>query len=205
LATLVLALLLGGAAVAPAAAPFSHKLHLKLGMQCTTCHAAAAASTKLSDNLLPARELCLKCHQDPAAPAPRAARIARFSHQIHLKLGNVAPLIAAAIDSKSYLSPAGDIRKHLNTKNACGACHRGMEESEAVTHAAMPQMADCLVCHSRIEPPFSCEFCHEAGANLKPANHTPHFLDTHTSGTLKLDKTSCAVCHGRTFTCLGCH
>jgi hypothetical protein len=66
-------------------------------------------------------------------------------------------------------------------------------------------MADCLVCHSQIDPPFSCEFCHAPGDHLKPVSHTPDFIDTHTSGKLKLDKSSCAVCHGRTFTCQGCH
>ncbi len=75
-----------------------------------------------------------------------------------------------------------------------------------MTRAAYPQMADCLVCHSRIEPPFSCEKCHAEGAQLKPANHTPAWLDTHSSGGIrKEDHTTCAVCHGRRFTCQGCH
>ncbi len=80
-----------------------------------------------------------------------------------------------------------------------------MEESDRVGPANMPQMADCLVCHNKIDNPFSCEFCHAKNANLKPANHSADFLDTHTAGKLKLDKTTCAVCHGRKFTCLGCH
>ena len=120
-------------------------------------------------------------------------------------MGNVAPVIAAAIDKGNYLTPPGNIRALLDTKNACEACHRGMEESDAVTSAAMPRMADCLVCHSQIENPFTCEKCHAKNANLKPANHVPQFLDTHTTGKLNLDKTTCAVCHGRSFRCLGCH
>jgi len=131
--------------------------------------------------------------------------VVHFSHAQHLKMGNVAPVIAAAIDKKNYLQPPGDIRRHLDTKNACEACHRGLEDSDAVTPAAMPQMADCLVCHSQIENPFSCEKCHAKNANLKPANHTEDFMSTHTTGKLNLDKTTCAVCHGRTFRCLGCH
>ena len=31
------------------------------------------------------------------------------------------------------------------------------------------------------------------------------FMDAHSSGKMKLDKTTCAVCHGRQFTCMGCH
>jgi hypothetical protein len=41
--------------------------------------------------------------------------------------------------------------------------------------------------------------------NLKPANHTADFLDSHSRKQTVLDKATCAVCHGRRFTCLGCH
>ena len=56
-----------------------------------------------------------------------------------------------------------------------------------------------------IDPPDSCAFCHPKGAQLKPASHVAGFLDTHTNKNLNLDLKSCAVCHGRKFTCLGCH
>ena len=187
------------------AAPFSHKFHLGLQLPCITCHTAAAGSTKASDNLLPAKTVCLQCHEDAQIPAPPATRVAFFSHAQHLKMGNLAPLLAAAIDKKNYLQPPGDIRRHLNTQDACQACHRGLLESDRVTPAAMPQMADCLVCHTEIDNPFSCEKCHAKDAPLKPASHLPSFLSDHTSGKLNLDKPSCVVCHGRNFRCLGCH
>jgi hypothetical protein len=191
------------------AAPFSHKLHLSLELECATCHVAAIGSTKASDNLMPAKAVCLPCHEDEdddiQIPAPPKTSVAFFSHARHLKLGNVAPQLAAAIDKRDYLQPPGDIRRHLNTPDACQACHRGLKESDRVTPAAMPQMADCLVCHNEIDNPFSCEKCHAKGAQLKPASHLPGFLSDHTSGKLNLDKASCMVCHGRNFRCLGCH
>jgi hypothetical protein len=175
-------------------------------MDCVHCHTAAAASTRVSDNLLPSKQVCLECHEDAAIPVPPVVRISAFSHALHLKMGNVAPILAKAIDHNNYLQPLGTIRKDLNTNNACEACHRGLERSDQVTHAALPQMADCLVCHAHIEPPFSCEDCHGQDAQLKPASHsTPHFLDAHSSGKLALDKASCAICHGKVFQCMGCH
>lgn len=200
-----------GAAVLPvgaarAAPPFSHRVHLATKLECVTCHAAALQSTKVEDDLLPQKQVCLECHEDAAIPPPLAVRITKFSHQLHLRMGNVAPILAAAIDHQNYLQPVGDIRRHLNGKNACEACHRGLEESDRVTPAALPQMADCLVCHTQIEPPFSCEDCHAQNAQLKPPSHdTPHFLDAHSSGRLALDKSTCALCHGRVFQCMGCH
>lgn len=187
------------------AAPFSHKLHLGLELQCATCHVSAAGSTKASDDLLPRKAVCGQCHEDAKVGTPHPRRVAFFSHAQHLKMGNVAPLLAAAIDKKTYLQPPGDIRRYLNTKDACQACHRGLSESDEISAAAMPQMADCLVCHTVIDNPFSCEKCHAKGAALKPASHVASFLSDHTSGKLNLDKASCVVCHGREFRCLGCH
>jgi hypothetical protein len=158
------------------------------------------------DNLLPNHAVCRECHQQPPAiKAPVKTIVTRFSHAQHTKLGNVAPVIAAAIDSKEYLSlPAAEIRRQLDTKNACAACHHGIESSEAVSKVNLPQMADCLVCHSKVDPPFSCEQCHAPGPHLRPASHhTQGFADAHSSP--KMEKVGCAVCHGRKFMCLGCH
>jgi hypothetical protein len=195
--------------VAQTAPPFSHRVHLAAKLDCSVCHAAALTSTRPDDNLLPAQSVCLKCHKSMEIGAPSvhmATRLARFDHQLHLKLGNLAPVIAAAIDKKTYLSPAGsEMLAQFNTQNPCEACHRWLDVSVRPDRSSLPQMADCLVCHSQIDPPYSCDFCHAKGAKLTPASHTPDFLDTHTSATAGYDKATCAVCHGRKFRCLGCH
>jgi predicted CXXCH cytochrome family protein len=187
------------------AAPFSHKVHLQLKLECAGCHTAAAASTKTEDNLLPDQKVCLGCHPSAEIGRPPSTRVAHFSHQQHLKMGNIAPVIAAAIDKNNYLQPPGDIRQHLDTATACEACHRGLRESDQVSAANMPRMADCIVCHNQIDNPFSCEKCHANSDNLKPPSHVEGFITAHSSGKLNLDKASCTICHGRTFRCLGCH
>jgi len=72
---------------AQTAQPFSHRVHLAAKLDCAVCHAAEA---------LPKQEVCLKCHKTAEIGAPMPTRLARFDHQLHLKLGNLAPLIAAA-------------------------------------------------------------------------------------------------------------
>jgi hypothetical protein len=202
----LLAAAIAGTAAAQSNEPFSHRVHLALKLECTNCHAAALNSAHLEDDLLPKVDVCLKCHKTATIQTPPTTRLARFDHQLHLKLGKIAPIIAAAIDHKTYFSPpSATLRADLNTTNACQACHRGLEVSDKPDHGAFPQMADCLVCHSQIAPPDSCEFCHAKGADLKTVAHTPDFLDTHTTGKLGLDLKSCAICHGRKFHCLGCH
>jgi hypothetical protein len=191
------------------AAPFPHRLHLGMGLECLTCHPNAAKSTKVEDNLLPTWEACQGCHDQGEIPAQPTTKLTKFNHALHLKMGNVAPFLAAAIDHKTYFpTPGADlawIRGHLNSHNPCEACHRGMQESDQVARVNLPQMPDCLVCHTKIEAPFSCWDCHSQEANLKPASHVEHFMDTHSSGKLQLDKSTCALCHGRTFRCMGCH
>ena len=193
--------------LAAAPLPFSHRLHLRLKLECATCHASVTTSAKLEDNNLPSKQACVRCHNEKMVriESPARTMLVRFGHARHLKLGNAAPVIAAAIDRKTYLSPPDDIRRHLDTSNPCVACHRGLDESDAVNRANLPQMADCLVCHSKIDPPFSCELCHDPDQTLRPASHTPDYIDQHSSGKIKLDKPSCAVCHGRRFRCQGCH
>jgi len=132
---------IGGAALGQTA-QFSHRMHLAAKLDCVVCHAAALTSTRPDDNLLPARAVCLQCHKTAEIGASMVTRLARFDHQLHLKLGNVAPIIAAAIDKKTYLTAAGvELRAQLSTQNLCEACHRGLEVSERPDRSGLPQMA----------------------------------------------------------------
>jgi len=195
---------------------FSHRRHLALrGLSCEDCHYAAFSSRLATDDNLPKPETCLACHDglhamkhdegEKAYVFKSPARTLKFSHQQHLALGNVAPALAAAIDSGTYLSPTRPAREQLETENACMTCHRGLAQSDATGPANHPQMADCLVCHTTIDAPFSCELCHTADAKIKPASHTSNFIDLHSSRNAKLDKPSCKICHGVGFRCMGCH
>lgn len=192
--------------------PFSHEFHLKMKLECVTCHTAAPESRSAGDNLLPAQAACAQCH-DKAMPMGEAKRrlVTKFNHQRHLSFGNVAPVIAAAIQAKGYhnssagAAPGPALESQLATAGACTACHRGIERSTLVDGTHFPAMQDCLVCHPKIDPPFSCEKCHDAGDHLKPVSHANDFMDRHTTGKLGLNKVTCVVCHGTGFRCMGCH
>lgn len=194
---------------------FPHGVHLDQGLACADCHPAAASSRRAADRLLPEAAMCEFCHSGQIAAeidlAPLEARRPparsyRFDHRLHLDLGNAARRIAAAIDSGEYMGRPGGIRQFLDTANSCAACHRGLRASTAVRDAAhMPRMADCLVCHTEIDNPFSCSDCHHEDADLLPADHTRTFIDLHSTGKLGFDKQTCLPCHGRNFACMGCH
>jgi hypothetical protein len=195
---------------------FSHRRHLALlGTSCEDCHFSAKSSRRSADNNLPAKEICLSCHDgihalkhedlDRPGSFRTSFRTLHFNHGQHLALGNFAPVFAAAIDGGTYLGNAATVRQHLETENACEACHRGLRESDVSGTAHYPHMADCLICHPKIDPPFSCELCHTGEARIKPSSHTPDYLDLHSSRNARLDKPSCKICHGTGFRCMGCH
>lgn len=211
-------LLLLALAAAPLAAQswdFPHRTHLEFGLDCQACHAGATSSKVSTDHLIPDGQVCDACHNGQTAPVIDTSRLAqadpaersyRFDHEFHLGLESPAPLIAAAIDSGDYYGKPGDARRFLDGATACTGCHRGLEESLAVDPATdMPRMGDCIVCHTRVDNPFSCKECHIEGVELLPADHTRDFIDQHSTGRVPLDKPSCLPCHGRNFACMGCH
>ena len=195
---------------------FLHRDHLRLpNMTCLSCHTQTRESLEPADFSVPSSTLCAGCHDGQKTKKLKMPvsfssghglpTKLRFSHKQHLALGNVAPAILAAIESNQYLGPVDGLKKSLSTANECQACHRRLSEIDEKNPAHYPQMADCLVCHATIEPPFSCELCHPSDAKLKPATHNADFMDTHSSQIATLDRSTCKVCHGVKFRCKGCH
>lgn len=209
-------LLAAAAATAAEETRFSHKLHMgEVGLPCAACHSSVTTSAAETDDNLPASATCLACHNGGEAPEIDASwldtheaadRNFRFSHEFHLGMGNIAPILAAAIESGDYLGHPPDYGDALETANACSACHRGLNQADLVdSKVHLPAMTDCLVCHNKIDNPFSCEECHAADFQLKPADHTRSFVDQHSTGKMGFDKLTCQPCHGKKFTCMGCH
>ncbi|HVO96711.1 MAG TPA: cytochrome c3 family protein [Bryobacteraceae bacterium] len=159
------------------AADFSHRAHLAQGLECTHCHVSVTKSTRVEDNNLPRPEVCLECHEAaPAIKRPREFPLARFPHARH----------AGAIP--------------------CLGCHKGIDTADVTSNANFPAMAQCVMCHSQVDIPDSCYFCHAKTMNLEPASHDIHWVDAH-SRTRRdaAQKASCQTCHGRNFHCAGCH
>lgn len=205
-----LILLLVVAAAAAPKRPFSHKYHLTQVSSCENCHSAATESTKAEDNLIPDKSACVNCHDEVEIAGPRATAVDRFNHARHVKAGNPAPRIAAALQAKTYLGGETPPPAQLEAaRDACTGCHHGVAESENVprdkaTRAHFLRMADCLVCHDKLNPPESCKHCHVAKTpNFRPPSHGPDFKDKH--GEKVPDKAGCAVCHGRKIACKECH
>ena len=107
---------------------------------------------------------------------PRSTAVAHFNHQIHVKV------------------------------LTCTRCHHGMETSDVTSKENFPAMAECLACHTQVDIPDSCYTCHAKTMRLMPPDHVTDFIDSHSRVKHSpVQKQACEVCHGRSFTCAGCH
>jgi hypothetical protein len=158
-------------------ADFSHRAHLALKLECTTCHASVKTSARVEDNNLPKPEACIGCHNPaPAIKQPREFPLSRFPHSKHV----------AAIP--------------------CLTCHKGIDKSDVTSKANFPAMAQCLTCHVQTDTGDGCYFCHAKTMNLEPATHGSLWVDAHSRVRRTVaEKQSCQMCHGRNFHCAGCH
>lgn len=112
----------------------------------TFCHTKATTSIKLADNLLPTADACVACHKDVKIKTPGPLRLQNFDHALHVK--------------HELLRGCDRNAATLGHEKCVAACHRGTESSTAIkadVKQHFPHMADCLVCHIKIDPPFSCE------------------------------------------------
>lgn len=144
----------------------------------------AEGSSKAEDNLLPHESDCARCHDEVHIKEPRKTLVAKFPHATHAK---------------------------VVAKGECLGCHHSIDKSENISESDgkrhFPRMEECMACHSSsINPPESCKQCHdEKSMTFRPASHSAEWVDKHGDKNANIDKASCAVCHGKRFTCKGCH
>ena len=191
---------------------FSHQLHIiDNDMECTDCHTRVTESLSAYDDNRPDEDVCFSCHEDtlfsnagPLRLFENPTRIVIFNHNVHVNLDSIGIVLKMAVSSGKYLGIPPDLPAEFDSENACSSCHRGMNKADFSTEDNLPVMSDCLVCHSEVDPPFSCKTCHSSDVRLTPLSHTETWIDDHTE--MKHEKpNSCEPCHGRSFTCRGCH
>jgi hypothetical protein len=172
---------------------FSHKFHVEeVGSGCTDCHDPAEESEKATDNLLPAEETCLACHdqsetscdfchssKDPGKSFYRIQSTSfKFSHKNHIQKGK-----------------------------DCLTCHKGIENKTRVSEKLLTvPRSICLECHENVdysENPDNCYLCHEKTISLKPADHHVNWNKEH-GIVSEGDRNNCNHCHQKNY-CLSCH
>jgi c(7)-type cytochrome triheme protein len=131
--------------------PYSHRQHLKLGLECGHCHVNPDAGRLMT---FPATDTCLSCHESmPAGGATlKLLRASRTS-------GTPIPWVRVyRLADYVYWSHA----THIAAGIACETCHGPVAERDAMTlETNITTKQGCVTCHEARQVFSDCGDCHE--------------------------------------------
>src|ERR1700680_3076596 len=101
--------------------PYSHKLHLALGLECKTCHTNPDPGKLMT---FPATSTCMSCHSAVAKSKPAIQKLAGFS-----KSQQDVPWVRvyAVLPGVNWTH-----RKHLDAGMKCETCHGQVAQMETM-------------------------------------------------------------------------
>jgi hypothetical protein len=141
--------------------PFSHKLHMALGLQCSSCHQNSDPGIMMT---LPTTAKCMSCHKTIARNLPPIKKLAAYA-----KSGKPIPWV------RVYVLLHGvnwTHRKHLEAGVQCETCHGPVTQMVVMREAtSVTAMSTCIKCHMMNNAPTTCQTCHAwppIGANGEP-------------------------------------
>ena len=149
-ALLALPLLAADATAPVQPVPYSHKVHLKLGLQCKDCHKNPDPGEVMG---LPASTTCMNCHKAVKAESPHIQKIAESA-----KSGKPLPWVRVyQIPSYVFFSH----RAHVEAGATCQNCHGPVAERDVIAKEVDISMGACMDCHRKMKASNDCTYCHE--------------------------------------------
>lgn len=130
--------------------PYSHKLHLALGLQCASCHPNADPGEYMG---FPAESFCMGCHQAIKADSPHIEKLAAAARD-----GKPMPWVRVyQLPPRVYFSH----RVHTAAGTTCETCHGPVRERDVMTREVAHDMKACMACHAAAKARNDCGACHE--------------------------------------------
>jgi len=129
---------------------FSHKLHMKSGLQCISCHTTSESKDQAG---IPNAKDCLACH--------RKFETDSATLQILVEYEKTRREISWV---RIYRLPGFVFfghQAHLKAKTTCATCHGEVQERDVLWQEKEISMAACLNCHKERNASTDCNLCHE--------------------------------------------
>lgn len=136
--------------------PYSHKVHLAMGLKCQTCHTNPDPGNLMT---FPATSTCMACHGSIAKDKPTIKRLASFANS-----KQPVPWVRVYV-----LLPGVNWshRKHVAVGMQCEMCHGQVAQLDAMSEiTSVKTMASCLGCHQTHNAPVTCTTCHSWPQNF---------------------------------------
>ncbi len=130
--------------------PFSHQLHVGMGLDCKTCHTNPAPGRQMT---FPATATCMGCHSVIATDHPAIQKLAGYA-----SADQPIPWVRVY---KVLPGVTWTHRKHLEAGLQCTSCHGLVGDLPAMAQlTAVTAMASCIGCHQARHASTQCATCH---------------------------------------------
>jgi hypothetical protein len=130
--------------------PYSHKTHVRLGLQCVFCHANPAPGNQMT---FPATSTCMTCHSTAVTDRPAIKKLAEYANSDQpipwVRVYKVLPGVTWTH------------RKHLEAGVKCETCHGAVSDLQVMSETtSVTAMASCIGCHESRRVSAACTVCH---------------------------------------------
>jgi hypothetical protein len=141
--------------------PYSHKVHVALGLQCRGCHVNPDGGKLMT---YPPTTLCMSCHATVAADRPAIRTLASFAAR-----GTPVPWVRVYEVPDYVFWQHGS---HLAAEVTCAACHGPVAERDVIARETnVTTMLGCRTCHDARQAYTDCNDCHDPRAVPAPAEY----------------------------------
>ena len=131
--------------------PFSHKVHVGMGLQCLDCHAIKDPGFAAG---YPKEATCMACHAAVKPDSPHIQRLAEFE-----KNNEPVPWVKVyRVPDYVYFSHAFH---HRDAAVACSTCHGPVAERDVIAQEKPVTMGACMGCHDKSGASNECDLCHD--------------------------------------------
>ncbi|MGH9671812.1 MAG: cytochrome c3 family protein [Bryobacteraceae bacterium] len=130
--------------------PYSHRAHLKLGLECKTCHTMPDPGDFAT---LPKTAVCMSCHDSVKKDSPHIQKLA----ETHAAGGEIVWRRIYRIPEYVFFSH----KEHVKAGATCAACHGPVAERDVIRKEKDHSMAGCMECHRAAQASLACNYCHE--------------------------------------------
>ena len=131
--------------------PYSHKLHVGLGLQCRECHTLPDPGDFAT---YPPESKCAACHVAVKTDSPHIQKLmaaAEAGKPIEWKRVYELPEYV-------YFSHAVHV---IDAETACSTCHGDVAAREVLFQEKPISMVACMRCHTEHDAPNDCGLCHD--------------------------------------------
>jgi c(7)-type cytochrome triheme protein len=130
--------------------PYSHKVHLALGLKCDACHKNADPGEYMG---FPTESFCMGCHVGIKVDSPHIGTLAAAARD-----KTPIPWVRVyQLPKYVYFSH----RVHTTAGARCETCHGPVRERDVMSREVVHTMKSCMACHAATKARNDCGTCHE--------------------------------------------